>query len=106
MEVKRQLDVLDRHLADHTYLAGEEYSIADMAVWPWYGAMALGRLYGAGTLLSVHEYTHLGRWARAIKARPAVRRGMRVNKAWGNPETVLPERHSSADFGADAPGSD
>lgn len=98
MEVKRQLDVLDRHLAHHTFLAGDDYSIADIAVWPWYGALALGRLYGAGTFLSVHEYEHVGRWARRIKERPAVRRGLRVNKAWGNTDTQVPERHSAADF--------
>ena len=98
MEVKRQLDVLDQHLAHHSFLAGDSYSIADMAVWPWYGALALGRLYGAGTFLSVHEYEHVVRWARRIKERPAVRRGLRVNKAWGNAATQVPERHSAADF--------
>ena len=98
MEVKRQLDVLDRHLADHAYLAGDEYSIADMAVWPWYGALVRGVIYGAAEFLSVHEYTHVGRWAEAIALRPAVKRGIRVNKVWGEDATQLPERHSAADF--------
>lgn len=98
MEVKRQLDVLDRHLADHAYLAGDEYSIADMAVWPWYGALVRGVIYGAAEFLSVHEYTHVVRWAEAIAQRPAVKRGIRVNKVWGEDATQLPERHSAADF--------
>ncbi len=98
MEAKRQLDVLDRHLASHTYMAGDTYSIADMAIWPWYGALALGRLYGAAQFLSVHEYTHVIRWARLIKDRPAVKRGVKVNKGWGPVETQVRERHSSADF--------
>ena len=98
MEVKRQLDVLDRHLADHAYLAGDEYSIADMAVWPWYGALVRGVIYGAAEFLSVHEYKHVVRWAEAIALRPAVKRGIRVNKVWGEDATQLPERHSAADF--------
>ena len=98
MEVKRQLDVLDRHLADHAYLAGDEYSIADMAVWPWYGALVRGVIYGAAEFLSVHEYKHVVRWAEAIAQRPAVKRGIRVNKVWGEDATQLPERHSAADF--------
>ena len=100
MEVKRQLDVLDRHLADNAYLAGDEYSIADMAVWPWYGALVRGVIYGAAEFLSVHEYKHVVRWADAIAQRPAVKRGIRVNKVWGEDATQLPERHSAADFNA------
>ena len=98
MEVKRQLDVLDRHLADHAYVAGDGYSIADIAIWPWYGALAKGELYGAGTFLQVQEYAHVGRWADAIAARPAVARGRRVNRTWGPPETQLAERHDASDF--------
>ena len=98
MEVKRQLDVLDRHLADHEYVAGDGYSIADIAIWPWYGALAKGELYGAGTFLQVQEYAHVGRWADAIAARPAVARGRRVNRTWGPPETQLAERHDASDF--------
>jgi len=98
METKRQLDVLDRHLAHNTYMAGDTYSIADMAIWPWYGALALGLLYGSAQFLSVHEYTHVVRWARLIKDRPAVKRGIRVNKGWGPAEKQVRERHSSADF--------
>lgn len=98
MEVKRQLDVLNRHLQHNTYMAGDAYSIADMACWPWYGALATGRLYGAGTFLSVHEYTHVIRWAQRIAQRPAVRRGRMVNRAWGKPESQLHERHSASDF--------
>jgi len=98
METKRQLDVLDRHLAQNRYLAGDDYSIADICVWPWYGALVLGKLYSAATFLSVHEYTHVVRWAEEIAERPAVRRGIRVNKTWGNPETRVPERHAAADL--------
>ncbi|MCB9763800.1 MAG: glutathione-dependent disulfide-bond oxidoreductase [Alphaproteobacteria bacterium] len=99
MEAKRQLDVLDRHLAEHRYMAGESYSIADMAIFPWYGLMAKGEHYNAGTFLSVHEYKNVIRWADALLERPAVQRGQRVNRAWGDPETQVPERHSAADFG-------
>ncbi|HET8869333.1 MAG TPA: glutathione-dependent disulfide-bond oxidoreductase [Aquabacterium sp.] len=98
MEVKRQLDVLNRHLADHRYLAGEAYTIADMAVWPWYGAMVKGQLYEAGEFLQVHEYTHLIRWADEIAKRPAVKRGRIVNRAWGDPAAQLLERHDASDF--------
>jgi GST-like protein len=98
MEVKRQLDVLDRRLAEHTYLAGEDYTIADMAVWPWYGALVLGQLYDAAEFLSVHEYTHVQRWAQQIAARPAVQRGRMVNRAWGEPSEQLHERHAASDF--------
>jgi len=106
MEVKRQLDVLDRHLADHAYLAGDEYSIADMAVWPWYGALVRGVIYGAAEFLAVHEYKHVVRWAEAIAQRPAVKRGIRVNKVWGEETTQLPERHSAADFNTAAATAD
>ncbi|WP_338513207.1 glutathione-dependent disulfide-bond oxidoreductase [Pseudomonas poae] len=83
MEAKRQLDVLDKRLAESEYIAGDEYSIADIAIWPWYGGLVLGRLYDAATFLSVHEYTHVMRWAKAIDARPAVKRGRRVNRVFG-----------------------
>jgi GST-like protein len=98
MEVKRQMDVLDRHLADHEYLAGEDYSIADMATWPWYGGMAKGKLYEAGEFLAVHEYKNVLRWTDAIAARPAVKRGSMVNRAWGDPAGQLHERHDASDF--------
>lgn len=98
MEVKRQLDVLDRHLADHHYLAGDVYTIADMAVWPWYGALVKGQLYEAGEFLSVHEYRHVLRWTDEIAQRPAVRRGRMVNRAWGEPSSQLLERHDASDF--------
>ena len=98
METKRHLDVLDQHLKQHQYLAGNEYSIADMAVWPWYGGLVKGRLYGAGEFLAVHEYEHVIRWADQINARPAVKRGVRVNKVWGDESSQLHERHSASDF--------
>jgi GST-like protein len=98
MEVKRQMDVLNRRLADQRYLAGDEYTVADIAVWPWYGAMAKGLLYDAGEFLSVHEYTHLIRWADEIGQRPAVRRGRMVNRATGDPASQLHERHDASDF--------
>ena len=98
MEVKRQLDVLDRQLAEHRYVAGNDYSIADMAIWPWYGALVLGELYGAGEFLSVHEYQHVQRWAREIAERPAVIRGRKVNRSWGDESEQAPERHSAADL--------
>ena len=98
MEAKRQLDVLDKHLADNTWLAGSEYSIADIAVWPWYGALALGDLYNASEFLQVQGYTHLQRWARAMAERPAVQRGRRVNRAWGDAAEQMLERHSASDF--------
>jgi GST-like protein len=99
METKRQLDVLDRHLADNRYMAGDEYTIADMAIWPWYGGMVLGQLYDAAEFLAVHEYTHVKRWADAIAARPAVVRGRKVNRSFGPPEDQVLERHSAADLG-------
>jgi GST-like protein len=98
MEAKRQLDVLDRHLAEHAYLAGEEYSIADMAVWPWHGALARGEIYGAGEFLSGHEYRHVNRWYDSIAARPAVQRGRRINRSTEGAEGGVPERHSAADL--------
>ena len=98
MEVKRQMDVLNRRLAESRFLAGEHYTVADMAVWPWYGALAKGLLYGAGEFLSVHEYTHVIRWADEIGQRPAVRRGRMVNRASGDPASQLRERHDASDF--------
>ena len=98
MEVKRQMDVLDRHLADRPYLAGDEYSIADMAVWAWYGTLAKGQLYEAGEFLQVQAYTHVLRWTDRIAQRPAVQRGRRVNRTWGQPDSQLPERHEAGDF--------
>ncbi len=99
MEVKRQLDVLDRRLADSEYLAGRDYSIADIAVWPWYGALAKGLLYGAsGTFLQVEGYKHVQRWTDLIAARPAVQRGRMVNRVTGEPSSQLHERHDAGDF--------
>jgi GST-like protein len=98
MEVKRQLDVLDRRLAESEYLAGKDYTIADIAVWPWYGGMAKGVLYGAGEFLRVQDYKHVQRWADAIAARPAVKRGRMVNRTWGEPSSQLYERHEASDF--------
>ncbi len=98
METKRQLDVLDRHLADNEYMAGDAYSIADMAIWPWYGALARGLLYDAGEFLQVQEYEHVNRWAKIIFERPAVKRGRMVNRTWGEPESQLHERHAANDF--------
>ncbi|HEX7839575.1 MAG TPA: glutathione-dependent disulfide-bond oxidoreductase, partial [Kofleriaceae bacterium] len=100
METKRQLDVLDKHLATSEYLAGSAYTIADIAVWPWYGGLVRGQLYKAGEFLAVHEYTHLVRWANAIAERPAVRRGAMVNRVFGDPEGQLAERHDAADLDA------
>jgi GST-like protein len=98
MEVKRQLDVLDRQLAANRFVAGDEYTIADMAIWPWYGNLVLGELYEAAEFLSVHEYKHVRRWAEQVAARPAVIRGRKVNRVRGNPEEQVPERHSAADL--------
>lgn len=98
MEVKRQLDVLDRHLAENAYLAGAQYTIADMAVWPWYGALVKGQLYEAGEFLQVQDYRHVIRWADEIAARPAVQRGRKVNRFWGEPSSQLHERHEASDF--------
>lgn len=98
MEVKRQLDVLDRHLADNAYMAGDEYSIADMAIWPWYGGVVLGRAYDAAEFLDAGSYTNLLRWARQVDARPAVTRGRKVNKINGPLDGQLHERHDAGDF--------
>lgn len=98
MEVKRQLDVLDRQLAEHRFVAGDEYTVADMAIWPWYGAMVKGQLYEAGEFLSVHEYTNVLRWTDEVAQRPAVQRGRKVNRAWGEPSSQLFERHDASDF--------
>jgi GST-like protein len=98
METKRQLDVLDRRLAESAYLGGADYTIADIAVWPWYGGLVKGLLYGAGEFLSVHEYTNVVRWADQIGARPAVRRGRIVNRVMGDPAAQLRERHDASDF--------
>lgn len=99
MEVKRQLDVLDRHLADNQYVAGADYTIADMAIWPWYGGLALGQAYGdAGTFLDVQIYKNVQRWTAEIAARPAVKRGRMVNKLTGDPSEQLHERHDASDF--------
>jgi len=98
MEVKRQLDVLDRRLAEVEYLSGGDYSIADIAVWPWYGALAKGLLYGAGEFLSVQDYKNVQRWTDAIAKRPAVRRGRMVNRISGDPASQLHERHDASDF--------
>ena len=98
MEVKRQLDVLDRRLADHEFLAGSEYTIADIATWPWYGDLARGLIYGAGEFLQVQDYKRLRRWTDAIAARPAAQRGRMVNRAFGDPASQLRERHDAADF--------
>jgi GST-like protein len=98
MEVKRELDVLDRRLAESEFLAGSEYTIADMAVWPWYGGLAKGWLYEAAEFLQVQEYKHLQRWADAIGERPAVKRGRMVNRVFGEPSSQLHERHEASDF--------
>ena len=98
MEAKRQLDVLDRHLAENRYMCGDEYTIADIAIWPWYGVLALGRLYDAAEFLDVQSYTHLQRWTAEIAERPAVKRGRVVNRNWGEENEQLPERHEAADF--------
>ena len=98
MEVKRQLDVLNHRLAESAYLAGDTYTIADIATWPWYGALVQGALYEAGEFLQVESYTHVVRWAAAIAARPAVQRGRRVNRTFGEPAEQLLERHEASDF--------
>ena len=98
MEVKREMDVLNRRLAECRYLAGDEYTVADIAVWPWYGALAKGLLYDAGEFLSVQEYTHVIRWADEIGQRPAVKRGRMVNRVMGDPASQLHERHDASDF--------
>ena len=98
MEAKRQLDVLDRELTDKPFIAGDDYTIADMAIWPWYGQLVLGRLYDAAEFLDVESYKNVMRWAKKIDARPAVQRGRMVNRTSGEPETQLHERHDAGDF--------
>ena len=98
MEVKRQLDVLDKHLAINEYMAGDEYSIADMAIWPWYGAIVVNAIYDAAEFLEAHSYTHVSRWTHQIAARDAVKRGRMVNRGWGEPASQLLERHDASDF--------
>jgi len=98
MEVKRQMDVLDRQLAENEFISGSEYTIADMAIWPWYGGLALGKLYEAGEFLQVEEYKNVQRWTKAIDARPQVKRAKMVNRTWGEPAGQLHERHDASDF--------
>ena len=98
MEVKRQLDVLDRRLGERRYLAGDEYTITDIAVWPWYGTLAKGQLYGAGEFLQVQDYANVVRWTDEIARRPAAKRGRMVNRTWGQPSSQLHERHDASDF--------
>lgn len=98
MEVKRQLDVLDRQLANNQFISGDEYTIADMAIWPWYGALVTNKVYEAAEFLEAHTYTHVLRWTHEIAARPAVIRGRMVNRAWGEPNEQVLERHSASDF--------
>lgn len=98
MEVKRQLDVLDKHLENNDYMCGDEYTIADIAIWPWYGALMLNRLYDAAEFLDVSSYQNVMRWAKEIDNRPAVKRGVMVNKTWGELSTQLHERHDASDF--------
>ncbi len=101
MEAKRQLDVLNRNLADRKFLIGDDYTIADMATFPWYGALAQGKLYEAGEFLDVESYTHVRRWMADIEQRPAVRRGRKVNRTWGQEDKQVRERHSAADIPED-----
>ncbi|MDB2365183.1 glutathione-dependent disulfide-bond oxidoreductase [Luminiphilus sp.] len=98
MEVKRQLDVLDRNLADREFICGNDYTIADIAIHPWYGALAMGMLYESGEFLDVGSYKNVQRWTKALQERPAVRRGQRVNRVWGDEAKRLPERHSASDL--------
>ncbi len=98
MEVKRQLDVLDKRLANHKYICGDQYTIADMAIWPWYGAVVTNKVYEAAEFLSTHEYKNVLRWAKEVGDRKAVKRGTMVNKTWGEPATQLHERHDASDF--------
>ncbi|MCL1144341.1 glutathione-dependent disulfide-bond oxidoreductase [Shewanella gaetbuli] len=98
MEAKRQLDVLDKQLAQHEFIAGDEYTIADMAIWPWYGNLVLGHLYNAATFLDVASYKHVVRWANTIANRPAVQRGQVVNRSWGEEWEQVPNRHSAKDI--------
>jgi GST-like protein len=98
MEVKRQFDVLDRHLANNEYMAGDEYTIADMAIWPWYGGVINNVVYGAAEFLEADSYVHLTRWTELIGKRETVKRGKMVNRSWGEPESQLIERHDASDF--------
>jgi GST-like protein len=98
MEIKRQLDVLDRHLADNTFLCGDDYSIADISVWPWYGWLVQNKVYDAAEFIEAHSYTHVLRWANAIAERPAVKRGVKVNRTWGEEDEQVHERHDSSDL--------
>jgi GST-like protein len=98
MEVKREMDVLNQRLANSRFIAGDHYTIADIAIWPWYGALAKGLLYESGEFLQVHEYTHVQRWAEELAQRPAVQRGRMVNRVMGAPESQLHERHDASDF--------
>jgi GST-like protein len=98
MEVKRQLDVLDRHLANHQFMCGDLYTIADIAIWSWYGALVQNRVYQAAEFLQVESYVHVNRWSDVISARPAVKRGLMVNKTWGEPSEQVIERHDTSDF--------
>ncbi|PAU88353.1 glutathione-dependent disulfide-bond oxidoreductase [Pseudomonas sp. WN033] len=98
MEVKRQLDVLDRQLAEQRYVAGEQYSIADMAIWPWYGGVVTNQVYGAAEFLDAQGYSHVLRWVEEVGQRPAVQRGRMVNRTWGDADQQLPERHAASDF--------
>jgi len=98
MEAKRQLDVLNRRLADNAYLAGDDYTIADIAVWPWYGQLVRNNVYSAAEFLAAYEYTHVQRWAEEIAKRPAVMRGQRVNRTWGDEDSQVPERHGAKDL--------
>ncbi len=103
METKRQLDVLDRQLADKCYVCGDVYTIADMAIWPWYGGLVLNRAYDAAEFLDAQSYHHVVRWAKDIDARPAVQRGRKVNRTWGPSEEQLHERHAASDFDLNSP---
>jgi GSH-dependent disulfide-bond oxidoreductase len=98
LEVKRQMDVLDRRLADNEYIAGSDYTLADVAIWPWYGGLATGQFYDAVEFLSLRDYRHVQRWAETVGARPAVRRGIMVNRTFGDPSEQLRERHDASDF--------
>ena len=98
MEVKRQMDVLDRNLAERQFICGDSFTVADIAIWPWYGKLVLGVMYEAQEFLDVASYEHLNRWAREVDERPAVKRGQMVNRTWGPPEGQLRERHDASDF--------
>ncbi|WP_328189434.1 glutathione-dependent disulfide-bond oxidoreductase [Marinobacter sp. OP 3.4] len=98
MEVKRQLDVLDRQLANNRYIAGDEYTIADMAIWPWYGQLVTGTIYDAQEFIEAHTYTNVVRWSKELQERPGLKRGQMVNRVWGDPAGQLPERHDASDF--------